>query len=229
MAQVRNLAGPWHRAVGATADVDQSFAEGSVSGERDLLLKAVTTDGTTTQVTRDGAPANAGNIIRIPENSIVSVDYVLTAIQRNNTIVSPAWAPSTAYAVADLVVNGGRRYVCTVAGTSAASGGPTGTSITTDVADGTASWRFMGFPPGLMYKFNGVYRMLSTRKGQQVTPLSVTLLSRDMSTSGAGARAWGMSAYVNSTWDAVSLNVRGEVGKTIDWLVRADVFQVRAG
>jgi hypothetical protein len=50
-----------------------------------------------------------------------------------------------------------------------------------------------------------------------------------MSTSGAGARAWGMSAYVNSTWDAVSLNVRGEVGKTIDWLVRADVFQVRAG
>lgn len=50
------------------------------------------------------------------------------------------WAANTAYAVGNRVVNGVNVYVVTVAGTSAASGGPTGTG--TSITDGTVTWDF---------------------------------------------------------------------------------------
>lgn len=52
---------------------------------------------------------------------------------------APAWVAETAYDVGDAVLNGGNNYICTVAGTSAAAGGPTGTANTA-VTDGTATW-----------------------------------------------------------------------------------------
>lgn len=56
-------------------------------------------------------------------------------------IATTAWVASTAYAVGALVTNdSGKSYVCTTAGTSAASGGPTGTG--TSITDGTAVWSF---------------------------------------------------------------------------------------
>jgi hypothetical protein len=50
----------------------------------------------------------------------------------------PLWQASTAYAVDDVVRKGTRTYVCITAGTSAASGGPTGTGDT--ITDGTVIW-----------------------------------------------------------------------------------------
>ncbi len=53
-----------------------------------------------------------------------------------------AWAASTAYAKYDLSTNdSGKLYVCTIAGTSASSGGPTGTG--TAITDGTCTWRYV--------------------------------------------------------------------------------------
>lgn len=52
-----------------------------------------------------------------------------------------AWAANTAYALHAWAANGGNVYVCTAAGTSAASGGPTGTG--TGISDGTAVWDFV--------------------------------------------------------------------------------------
>ncbi len=57
--------------------------------------------------------------------------------------VAAAWAGSTAYVVDDYVTNNGIVYRCSVAGTSAASGGPTGTG-SAPIVDGTASWLFVG-------------------------------------------------------------------------------------
>lgn len=51
-----------------------------------------------------------------------------------------AWEASTAYIVGDYVYNGSYTYVCDTAGTSAGSGGPTGTS--TNITDGTARWDY---------------------------------------------------------------------------------------
>jgi len=52
----------------------------------------------------------------------------------------PAWQASTAYSLGEFVSNGGSYYKCSQAGTSAASGGPTGTG--TGISDGTAKWFF---------------------------------------------------------------------------------------
>lgn len=53
-----------------------------------------------------------------------------------------AWAGSTAYTGGSLVTNNGNRYICTTAGTSASSGGPTTTG--TAISDGTAAWDYIG-------------------------------------------------------------------------------------
>ncbi|WP_199615562.1 GDSL-type esterase/lipase family protein [Paenibacillus alkalitolerans] len=50
------------------------------------------------------------------------------------------WAASTAYSLNQTVTNVGNVYKCTTAGTSATSGGPTGTG--TGIVDGTAIWAY---------------------------------------------------------------------------------------
>jgi len=56
--------------------------------------------------------------------------------------MATAWAPTTAYEIGDWVENDtpNRIYKCTVAGTSAGSGGPTGTG--TGITDNTVTWDF---------------------------------------------------------------------------------------
>lgn len=63
-------------------------------------------------------------------------DYTLEAC-------APDWQPTTAYAVGDRVLNdtGPRTYTCITAGTSAGSGGPTGTG--SDIIDGTVHWSYV--------------------------------------------------------------------------------------
>ena len=57
-------------------------------------------------------------------------------------LVSQAWTISTAYLLNQQANNGGNVYRCTTAGTSAGSGGPTGTG--TGITDGTAVWNYVG-------------------------------------------------------------------------------------
>ena len=56
---------------------------------------------------------------------------------------SPNWSASTAYQLGMGVTNGGNTYVCQSAGTSAASGGPAGTSLA-PIGDGGSSITFTG-------------------------------------------------------------------------------------
>ncbi|MFA4972527.1 MAG: hypothetical protein WC683_07920 [bacterium] len=67
-------------------------------------------------------------------------------MEASTTTNNWCWVKSTAYAVDDLVSNDtGKVYVCITAGTSAASGGPTGT--TADITDNTVHWCYYGTPP----------------------------------------------------------------------------------
>lgn len=50
------------------------------------------------------------------------------------------WSESTAYALRDYVTNNKMIYECITAGTSASSGGPTGTDA--EITDGTVTWCF---------------------------------------------------------------------------------------
>ena len=62
--------------------------------------------------------------------------------------VSTAWVASTAYTVGQTVANGGNAYLCTTSGTSAGSGGPSGTG--TSIADNTVVWSYIGLAIGDM-------------------------------------------------------------------------------
>lgn len=62
--------------------------------------------------------------------------------------VANAWVASTAYPIGYQVVNGGNVYRATAAGTSAASGGPTGTGGS--ITDGTVTWAYQGADAGPM-------------------------------------------------------------------------------
>jgi hypothetical protein len=72
--------------------------------------------------------------------------------------IAPAWLASTAYVLGQVVTNGGKLYRCSTAGTSASSGGPTGTA--TDITDNTAHWRYLQV--GSAFKGGAMLRNLST-------------------------------------------------------------------
>ncbi len=57
-------------------------------------------------------------------------------------LVSMPWAASVAVQVGQQMHNGGNVYVVTTAGTTASSGGPTGTG--TGISDGTVTWNYAG-------------------------------------------------------------------------------------
>jgi hypothetical protein len=59
-----------------------------------------------------------------------------------------AWAGSTAYSIGQRVYNGANVYNCVTNGTSASSGGPTGTG--TNISDGTAAWDYVESAVGVM-------------------------------------------------------------------------------
>jgi uncharacterized phage protein gp47/JayE len=57
-------------------------------------------------------------------------------------VLLTVWATTTAYVIGDRRSNDGNCYICTVAGTSAGSGGPTGEA--TPITDNTVTWAFIG-------------------------------------------------------------------------------------
>lgn len=57
-------------------------------------------------------------------------------------LLSQTWQASTAYLLNQQVNNGGNVYKATTAGTSAGSGGPTGTG--SGITDGSAVWTYLG-------------------------------------------------------------------------------------
>lgn len=88
-------------------------------------LYRVTIDSTVFDFTSDSTP------------TIAEIAAGLTA-----AIDQASWLPTTAYVVGDYVRNLGNVYICTTDGTSASSGGPTGTG--SGIVDGTVVWAFKG-------------------------------------------------------------------------------------
>jgi hypothetical protein len=80
-------------------------------------------------------------------NAVASKNYLAAATGSAGSQVCtvtgtiPAWLATTAYVVGNQVTNGANVYQCITAGTSAGSGGPTGT--TSDITDGTVHWKFL--------------------------------------------------------------------------------------
>lgn len=74
--------------------------------------------------------------------SVASTGVKFTSTGAATLATALAWAINTVYAKGDVRSNdSGKLYVCTVAGTSAGAGGPTGTG--TAITDNTATWRYV--------------------------------------------------------------------------------------
>lgn len=82
-------------------------------------------------------------------------------------LCSDPWQASRAYAVGDQVTNGGNLYRVTTAGTSAGSGGPTGTGAS--IVDGGVTWTFV--QAGADIALDNA----SLNSGQQVTISAFTI------------------------------------------------------
>lgn len=78
------------------------------------------------------------------------------------------WAAATAYSIGHRVINDSKVYVCVTNGTSAGSGGPTGTG--TNITDNTAAWDYVEDSVGVMELNN-----TSLASGQQFTVNTFTL------------------------------------------------------
>lgn len=119
-----------------TADGASFDGVASITGA--LRLEA-TESAATLVVTGDDATAlTIGRQARVPNGGTFQT---LAGVTIN---LATAWAITTAYAVGDIRSNDAplNIYVCTIAGTSAGAGGPTGEG--TAIVDGGVTWRFLG-------------------------------------------------------------------------------------
>lgn len=85
---------------------------------------------------------NATAVLSGSEVSAASTGVTFVTLANATLVTAVSWVGSTAYAVGDVVTNSGNVYICSTAGTSAASGGPSGTGV--GETDGTAAWDFLG-------------------------------------------------------------------------------------
>jgi hypothetical protein len=68
----------------------------------------------------------------------------VSLIEQNGT--PPSWQASHPYNVGDWAFANSAYYLCTTAGTSAASGGPSGGGVDSDITDGTVHWTNISIP-----------------------------------------------------------------------------------
>lgn len=99
-----------------------------------------------------------------------------------------AWIASHAYTHGVRVINGGNLYGCTVAGTSAASGGPSGTGGV--ITDGGATWAYLSSPANAIVSIstlvlNGVISSVTTNTG-----LSIVVPNGAQNFSSTGPMSW---------------------------------------
>lgn len=97
------------------------------------------------------------------------------------TWAGTAWVATTAYVAGQRVINdSGKVYRCTTAGTSAGSGGPTGT--TSAITDGSVVWEYLGADTGSVVDL--APELSTTPAAAQVTILGSVLRQMD-------AESWG--------------------------------------
>ena len=101
-------------------------------------------------------------------------------------IFSAAWASGTTYKVNDQRTNdSGKLYLCTVAGTSAGSGGPTGTG--SSITDNTVTWKYIAAA-------NGIWTISSVPDPLPTFSTGITVKLKYAS-GDASASTWSWQSY----------------------------------
>lgn len=85
----------------------------------------------------NGTPLPTGRIA-----AVVATGTQFRTLIDATLATAATWTASTAYGAGAFVTNGGNVYFCTSGGTSAGSGGPSGTG--SSIADNTVTWSYVG-------------------------------------------------------------------------------------
>lgn len=88
----------------------------------------------------DTSADNSGKAVNARIRNSSDVDIITGLTVGLTSTAAPAWTASTAYTVGSYKTNGANQYKCVTAGTSASSGGPTGTGSA--ITDGSAVWDY---------------------------------------------------------------------------------------
>lgn len=135
----------WQQLEVITTSLDPSKASGTLLDGLSTLTgtfrpAAAPSTVTLTLTGVDGTTVPIGSLaqtLSTLKNFKTLTDALITAV--------PAWAPTTAYVLGARVFKGANVYQNIQAGTSAGSGGPTGTGASVDTTpDGTCLWTFVG-------------------------------------------------------------------------------------
>lgn len=130
LAEAVNAANNPDAATGANLD-SLAALTGTTRDAATESTVTLTLTGTPTTVVASGSQA-----------SVTGTLEKFTTLAEATIVASTAWATTTAYVIGDRVKNSGNVYLCTVAGTSAGSGGPT--TEASAIVDNTVTWRFLG-------------------------------------------------------------------------------------
>lgn len=204
----------------ATTQLAFSFAKKSWSYYRDLpIYSACVWNGELYFGTTDGRVCvNRGYVDNVP-------------------LSGQLWAPDTAYTVGTRVVNGGNIYECDTGGTSAASGGPTGTS--SGITDNTVVWDYVASAASFAavdFSLLTAFSSLGTPRNKRVQMVRPTFLAGAPSVSfettvrygynmleptevsgngGGGEGTWDAATWDSSVWGGeytATQTLRGAVG-----------------
>lgn len=135
-------------------------------------------------------------------------------VMTTGAVATVAWAASTAYAVGALALNdSGKSYICTTAGTSASSGGPTGTG--TGIADGTAVWSFQAAFATTPFG-NYVLENTSAYAGETIGAGAVGAISSGVTLTGAALGDF-VDASLNADQQGTILNAWVSATNTVKY------------
>lgn len=134
-----------------------------------------------------------------------------------NTALKPvsvtAWQGSTAYAIGTVIANSGNLYKATAQGTSASSGGPTGTGGS--ITDGSVTWAFQSTGGYCQRLSTGVYQVvyqaLYNDETGTLVPFALTVAGAEHQTTDDYRTAKSVSGS-----NVVEVHVRNSSGTPVD-------------
>lgn len=168
-----------------------------------------------------GTPGGASCI-----NTAIPINYAVRIASENAGQATPGayvtpWRASARYEVGQKVSNASKTYTCTVAGTSAASGGPTVGSGTT--ADGTVTWLFVstgGAPPSAVLALMtaiaaacGAYTLSAGIGGVEQTAGVGSIFTSDIADAAQGAATGLYAASLTLPSGGSTVIALGHIGR----------------
>ena len=125
------------------ANVAATLSGNTLIGTADLAATALSGSITASGDTVVGTLAFTSNTFSTVAAGTITFARALSSASAavNDFGASSAWLANTGVVLNQMASNGGNVYICTTAGTTAASGGPTGTG--SGITDGTAVWAYV--------------------------------------------------------------------------------------